>query len=64
MQTRMLNVRLKKDYKGFKAGTFLYKDREGKNIVFDLRDYKKNRGFTFSVEKIKKNTNLFDITYI
>jgi hypothetical protein len=58
--TKLIIVKLKKDYNGFKAGTYLYQDIEGENIVFDLRNYKKNNGHVFQLEEIIKNDDLFE----
>lgn len=57
-------VVLKIAYKGFIAGTVLYRNREGKKKVFDLINYENKKGYTFSYDEIEKNNLLFEIKEI
>ena len=57
---KISHVKLKKDYKEFKAGTFLYQDMEGDHMTFDLRNYEKDIGYAFRIKDIKENSDLFE----
>ena len=51
----IITVKLRNDYKEFKAGTVLFQAMEGRKVVFDLINTETNRGYTFPLEEIKNN---------
>lgn len=52
-------VQLKKDYKEFETGTILFESIEGEKNVFDLINLETNEGYTFQLEEILNNKDLF-----